>query len=428
MSRLVRAVAAACVVAALCAAGAVPASAAQRGPASVAQRVPAEVAHRAPANQKCVEAGPTVTQVPWGQRMLGPERVWPFTRGGGKVVAVLDSGVDAGHPQLEGRVLAGFDAVAGRGPANTDCLGTGTEVAGVIGARQPPAAGFVGLAPNVTILPIRVIAERFGNDNGADPQVLARGIVEAVTRKADVIVVSTITYQDSLILQGAVADAIARGVVVVAAVGDRGDARGGEVPTPYPADYEGVIGVGAIRESGDLWPKSQRGGYVDVVAPGENVVTLSRAGGMSIASRTAMAAGFVGATAALVHARRGDLRAPAAIARQLKRTAVPAPDGAGYGSGMVDPYAAVTARLGGASAQPLPEMPPPVTGESAAWARARDLAMIGTGVAVAAVLVVLAIAVVMPRGRRRFWRAGVAPAPKQETEPDEPGPPVQLFP
>ena len=98
--------------------------------------VPAAAAPRAPASQKCVEAGPTVAEVPWGQRMLGPERVRPFSTGGGEIVAVLDSGVDATHPQLKDRVLEGFDAVAGSGPANRDCLGTGTQVAGVIGAAS----------------------------------------------------------------------------------------------------------------------------------------------------------------------------------------------------------------------------------------------------------------------------------------------------
>ncbi|MDQ7906559.1 S8 family serine peptidase [Phytohabitans sp. ZYX-F-186] len=410
---LARTTAVVCVAAAMCAVGAAPAAAAPRAPA--------------PTNQRCVEPGPTIAEVPWAQRMLGPERVRPFTRGGGQIIAVLDSGVDAGHPELGGRVLAGFDAVAGSGPANDDCLGTGTQVAGVIGAKQEQSVGFVGLAPDVTILPIRVIAERPGSGNAADPQVLARGIDEAVRRGASVVAVTTITYQDSPLLQGAVANAISKGVPVVAAVGDLGDQRG-VIPTPYPAAYDDVVGVGAIRESGVLWGKSQQGEYVDVVAPGEKVLTLSRAGGMTVADGTALATGFAAATAVLVRSRRGMMQAQGGIGRQIERTAVPAPGGAGYGSGVVDPYAAVTARLAATSPEPLPGLPPLSTEESPAWARARDLAMIGTGVAVAAVLVVLAFAVVMPRGRRRFWRPAMAPKPHQETEPDEPGPPVQLFP
>jgi membrane-anchored mycosin MYCP len=411
VSRFARTTAVACVAAAMWAVGAVPAAAAPR----------------APAGQRCADPGPPVAEVPWAQRMLGPERVRPFTRGGGQIIAVLDSGVDAGHSQLGGRVLAGFDAVKGSGPADDDCLGTGTQVAGVIAAGQEQSVGFVGLAPDVTILPIRVIAERVGSGNGATPQVLARGINEAVARGASVIAVSTITYQDSPVLQGAVANAISKGAVVVAAAGDLGDERG-PIPTPYPAGYDDVVGVGAIRESGVLSGKSQRGDYVDVVAPGEKVLTLSRADGMALADGTAVATGFVAATAALVRSRSGGIQGQGGVARQIERTAVPAPGGTGYGRGVVDPYAAVVARLAAASPQPLPDLPDPSTGESPAWARARDVAMIGTGIAVAAVLIVLVVAVVLPRGRRRFWRSAVAPAPKQETEPEEPGPPLQLFP
>ncbi|GAA4459096.1 S8 family serine peptidase [Phytohabitans houttuyneae] len=410
MSRFARAATVFCVAAAMSTAGAVPAAA-------------------APARQNCVPAGPVIPAIPWAQKMLGPERVRPFTRGGGEIVAVLDSGVDASHPRLGGgRVLEGFDAVAGSGRADDDCLGTGTQIAGVIGASDSQATGFAGLAPDVSILPIRVVADRIGTGTGTTPQVLASGIRAAVARKADVIVVSTITYDDNVVLQAAVSEAINNGVVVVAAVGDLGDRRE-VVVTPYPAAYEGVIGVGAIRESGLLLGKSQQGDYVDLVAPGENVTTLSIGGGMSTATGTGVAAGFVGAAAALVHSRRGDLREKrGGIEQQLGLTAVPSPGGTAYGRGIVDPYMAVTARLGNVSAQPLPDLPPLATGESAAWARARDVAMIGTGIAVAAVLIVLVVAVVMPRGRRRFWRSGVAPAPKRETEPDEPGPPVQLFP
>ncbi|BCB82518.1 hypothetical protein GCM10022251_69700 [Phytohabitans flavus] len=411
MSRFARTTAVACVAAVMCAVGAAPAAAAPR----------------APANQRCAEPGPPIAAVPWAQKLLGPERVRPFTRGGTFVVAVLDSGVDARHPQLAGRVLDGFDAVAGSGRADDDCLGTGTQVAGVIAARQGQSVGFVGLAPDVTILPIRVVAERFGSGTGAEPQVLARGITEAVARGANVIAVSTITYKDSPVLEGAVANAVAKGIVVVAAAGDLGDERG-TIPTPYPAGYDDVVGVGAIRESGLLWGKSQQGEYVDVVAPGENVPTLSRAGGMTVAEGTGVATGFVAATAVLVRSRLGTMQGRGGIGRQLERTAVPAPGGPGYGSGVVDPYAAVTARLATASPEPLPDLPALAVDESPAWARARDVAMVGTGIAVAVVLIVVVVAVVMPRGRRRFWRTAVAPAPRQETEPEEPGPPVQLFP
>lgn len=358
--------------------------------------------------------------------MLGPERVWQFTRGGRVTVAVLDSGVDASHPQLAGRVTEGFDAVAGAGPANTDCLGTGTQVAGVIAARKSQSAGFVGVAPDVTILPIRVIAEQRAEGPVADPAVLARGITAAVDRGADVIAVSTITYTDSPALQAAVSNALNRNVIVVAAAGDR--ASDGN-PTPYPAaGYSGVLGVGAIEQSGEVWSASQRGGYVDLLAPGAGVVTLQRAGGMTTATGTGLACGFVAAVAALARAKRGASTPASDIRRVLLATAVPTAAGPEYGFGVVNPYAAVNDQVPRSSAEPLPALVRPSDEPSSEWTRSRELAIAGTLVALVAVVVVLVLAVALPRGRRRFWRSALAaPPPATDDDQDEPGPPVLLF-
>ncbi|HEU4422590.1 MAG TPA: S8 family serine peptidase [Pilimelia sp.] len=379
----------------------------------------------APADRNCAEPGEQIARIPWSQQMLAPERVWPFTRGGGMVVAVLDSGVDASHPQLGGEVSAGFDALAGRGRADTDCRGTGTQVAGVIAAWQTRSVGFVGLAPNVVILPVRVIADQGSGEPQAQATTLARGIRFALDSKADVIAVPVVSYTDDAALRAAVADAVRAEVVVVAAAGDLGDAEGGG-PTPYPAAYDGVIGVGAIGQTGAHWPKSQAGPYVDLVAPGADVVTLQRGRGMTVASGTGIACGFVAATAALTRANRGRL-AGDEVARLLRATAVPAPAGPVYGHGIVNPYAAVNDQLAEQAPAPLPALSPPTQGQPSAWLRSRDVAMAGAGLAGLATVVVLAVAIVLPRGRRGWWRAAVAPSPASRAEPEEPGPPVTLF-
>ncbi|MCW6010065.1 S8 family serine peptidase, partial [Micromonospora sp. CPCC 205371] len=192
----------------------------------------------------CADPGQVYTPVPWQQQMLGPDRVWPFTQGGGVTVAVLSSGVDAGHPQLAGQVSQGFDAVANSGRADNDCLGLGTQVAGVIAARQVSSIGFAGVAPRVTILPIRVIGDRGSGGAVAEPAILARGINAAVQRGANVIAVAAVSYTDSPALQGAVANAIGNGVVVVAGAGDAGRGRGGG-PPPGPARLAGGARAGA---------------------------------------------------------------------------------------------------------------------------------------------------------------------------------------
>src|SRR4029453_12032380 len=95
------------------------------------------------------------------------------------------------------------------------------------------------------------------------------------------------------------------------------------------------------------------GPFVDLVAPGVGVPTLQRGTGLILADGTAVAAGYAGAAAALVRAKRGDLL-PAEVLRLLVATASPAPRGEAYGAGMVSPYAAVTDQVVPPSGRPLP--------------------------------------------------------------------------
>ena len=122
---------------------------------------------------RCAQPGDTGSDTPWPHTMLALDSVWPFTRGGGTTVAVLSTGVDADQPRLRGHVLDGFDAMAGAGPADSDCTGTGTQVAGVIAAQAPigNGGGVTAVAPATRILPVRVIGRhRAGRTGGAGPR------------------------------------------------------------------------------------------------------------------------------------------------------------------------------------------------------------------------------------------------------------------
>jgi hypothetical protein len=374
----------------------------------------------------CAQPGPTFGSVPWQDDLLAPQRVWLSTRGDGMQIAVLDSGVDANQPQLRDHVTRGFDAVRNKPGANTDCLGTGTQVAGVIAAKPMNSTGLVGLAPGVTIVPIRVVADNASGTEPAEPAILARGIDAAVEQKVDVIVVSVVTYQDTPALARAVADAQAKGIVVVAAVGDLGD-KNDSNPDPYPAKYPGVIGVGAIDHTGQRWAKSQYGAYVDLVAPGADVVTLAPGHGMVSASGTGLAAGIVGAAAALVRARRSDSVQPNEIETALLGTTTPVQAGPGYGKGIVNPAAAINNDVVDAAPVRLPPLSGSATAGDPAAARSRDLAIAGAGVALVVVFLIVVGAATLPRGRRRFWRAILAAKAPASVEPDEPGPPLPLF-
>ncbi|WP_085945760.1 type VII secretion-associated serine protease mycosin [Actinopolyspora halophila] len=279
---------------------------------------------------------------PWAQELLAPERVWELTRGEGVTVAVVDSGVDATTPQLTGAVLDGVDVLTDSGgTADTDCLGHGTFVAGIVAARPDSGTGFTGIAPDATVLPVRDTRSK----QGGSAESMARGIREATEAGAQIVNISASTNYDDAELRGAVEYALSRDVLIVAAAAN--EAQEGN-PAPYPASYPGVLAVGAIDSTGERADFSQTGEFIDLVAPGVDVVSVGPGGpGHWQDSGTSFATPFVAGTAALVRAYRPELTA-AQVRHRLTSTAshpgTEVPD-EGTGWGVVDPYSAVTSVL-----------------------------------------------------------------------------------
>ena len=353
-----------------------------------------------------------VTDVPWPQRRYAPDRLSALATGAGIIVAVIDSGVDADHPQLTGRVVEGTDYLDPGGDGGLDCAGHGTAVASIIAATPHRGVGFRGLAPKAKILPVRISEQQIidGKESGRTVTAaqFARAIRWAVDHDADVLNLSVVLYKDDHLVRAAIGYAVERDVVVVAAAGnlhENGD------PRPYPAAYEGVLGVGAIGADGIRSAFSQAGPYVDVVAPGGEVLAATTGRGHKWQNGTSYATPFVSATAALVREYRPDLSAREVIARIIA-TADPAPGGArsdAYGSGVLNPYRAVTdTKAAGAAPPPvvLPDEPADPVTIAAAERRSHsreaslELAALGGGTAGVALL----LAVVLPRGARRRWR------------------------
>ncbi|MDI6098062.1 S8 family serine peptidase [Actinoplanes sp. NEAU-A12] len=371
--------------------------------------------------QNCAQPGEDRINGSWPRVMLQADAVEALENGGNTRVAVLSTGVDGGQPQLGERVLTGADTVDNAGGADQDCTGTGTQVAGVISGSRTGDGG--GVSPGSVILPIRVMPD---DPAGSEPtpDSLARGILTAVQNQADVIVVAAPVYDDEPVLKSAVSTAVAQGVVVVAAAGDLGSRDDGN-PDPYPASYPDVIGVGAIDQNGQISPDSQFGRYVDLVAPGVAVPTLQTGRGLVLADGTAVAAGFVGAAAALIRARERDLP-PGEVARRLIATASPAPAGPAFGAGVVSPYAALTARIVDSDARRIPALRPPRLPDDSAELRRRAIAV--NAAVVAAILAgALLLAAAALRRSRRQWRPGLSPRVAAPPEPLEPGPPVMLL-
>ncbi|SCE65256.1 type VII secretion-associated serine protease mycosin [Micromonospora viridifaciens] len=383
------------VLAAVLAAGSPAAPAAARAPAVCAQP---------PA------AARPVADPPWPQQRYAPDRLAPLATGAGVTVAVVDSGVDRTHPQLAGRVHPGADFLDPGGDGTRDCAGHGTGVASLIAAAPRPGVAFQGLAPGARILPVRVSEQQVveGRESGrtvgaAD---FARAIRWAVDHDADVLNLSVVLYADSPAVRLAIAYAVRRDVVVVAAAGNLHDSGN---PRPYPAAYDGVLGVGAIGADGTRSAFSQTGPYVDLVAPGSDVLMAAPGEGHRRAEGTSYATPFVAATAALLRQYHPELTA-AEVARRIVGSADPAP-GSDAGAGVLNPYRAVTESAGPAVAHPrrgtaLPEdRPDPAeVAQRTRRAAARDRALLVAGATGAATTVVVLLAVVLPRGARRRWR------------------------
>lgn len=383
------------------------------------------------------DSGQVVEEVSWHQEWLDPESIWPFTTGAGVRVAVIDSGVDSTHPQLDGQVLAGWDAVTNADGGTLDCVSHGTAVASIIAATAEDGVGFKGLAPGVKIIPIRIAEDDITQDPENATTELARlttAIRKAVDKGADVIDVSVVTYAPDAELESAIQYAISKDVVIVAAVGDQHRTDGQADLIPYPAAYDGVIGVGAIDATGLRETDSQVGSYVDLVAPGDTVIAATRAFGHTTWTGTSFAVPVVAAAAALVRSAEPDLTSTQ-IEQRLLATADPSRGGIGsqeYGIGVVNLYRAVTERASTAEPGVLAALPAesvdPVAEERAqAWHTTGVIAKIIAASVVFVTILVVAWALVLPRGRLRRWRPTRRPAKKSHLAASEIDDPQEAF-
>ena len=124
-----------------------------------------------------------ITDVPWPQQHYDLTALGAQTTGTGLTVAVVDSGVDAVHPQLRDAVRTGADMLVRGGDGREDCVGHGTAVASIIAGRPAAGTPFQGLAPGVTILPVRV-SERTDVEDRRWPVMPVMPVISATSRPA----------------------------------------------------------------------------------------------------------------------------------------------------------------------------------------------------------------------------------------------------
>ncbi|MEJ5914647.1 S8 family serine peptidase [Pseudokineococcus sp. 1T1Z-3] len=275
------------------------------------------------------------------------------------VVAVLDTGVDGDHPDLDDVLVPGVDVVDGTtGPRAgwVDPQGHGTHVAGIVAAEVGNGTGVEGLLAGARVMPVRVL----GADGSGSTAQVAQGVVAAVDAGASVLNLSLGASRSDEVLRRAVAYAGERGVVVVAAMGNDG-AKGS--PTSYPAAYDGVVAVAATDRADARASFSSSGPHADLAAPGAEVASTWTGAGYRYASGTSMASPYAAAAAAAVRGAAPGLT-PTQVEEVLEQTALdlgaPGHDDL-YGWGRLVPVAAVerARQLTAPPTGPAPEDPEP---------------------------------------------------------------------
>jgi subtilisin family serine protease len=289
----------------------------------------------------------------WGLEMVKAEIAWRTSTGVGAVVAVIDTGVQRDHPDLDDRLLTGFDFV-GDDPVEegdedddpTDGNGHGTHVTGIVAANRDNDEGITGVAPGARVLPLRVL-----DDDGAG---YADDTIKAVDRAIDSGVhVINLSLGDFLPLQSTLFDdpdyravlqrAVGAGIVVVIAAGNNG------LPKCENPNVEGIVCVGAVDNTRARSAFSSFGSNVDLMAPGgsglggsaEDVLSTYTGSGYESISGTSQAAPHVaGVAALLVSLGMTGEEAAGRIAATAADAGAPGPDGT-YGAGIVDAAAAV---------------------------------------------------------------------------------------
>ncbi|BFV57051.1 type VII secretion-associated serine protease mycosin [Kitasatospora sp. CMC57] len=322
------------------------------------------------ASAECKFPSNVVPSMPWSLQKVVLDQLWADVPGIGLIngknvrVAVIDTGVDAVNPQLRGKVEDDGSRLRDKsnngqlvpGTGVTDLVGHGTKVAGIIAAKKLPGIGFSGLAPEATIMAYR---QNDSQGNG-DVYTLVEDIKDAVARGAGVINISQDvratgeggSFPGRPELEAALALAESKNVVVVASAGNDGV----EADT-YPAAIKTVLAVGASDRNNERAPFSQYGEFVDVVAPGVEMLSTVPTDGHCVDNGTSFSTPYVAGVAALLKQKY-----PTWTAKQIRirimQTAqrLERKNNRFIGWGVVDPVKAVTSNT----------PPPPVDAEAPA--------------------------------------------------------------
>ena len=269
----------------------------------------------------------------WHLPKIGATTAWDVTTGDNVVIAVLDSGVDATHPDLAGRLIPGWNFYDNN--SNTaDVFGHGTLVAGSASANTNNGVGVASVAGNALIMPLRISA----TDGSASFSNMAKALTWAADKGAHVANISYQSVSGSATVASAAQYMKNKGGVTVVAAGNTGVEQ-----TFAPTDT--MISVSATTSSDAVASWSSYGSYVDVAAPGSGIWTTKKGGGYGSANGTSFASPVTAAVIAMMRSVNPVLP-PADLEKILISTAVDlgtAGFDKKFGHGRINAAAAVSA-------------------------------------------------------------------------------------
>lgn len=245
-------------------------------------------------------------QIPEGVRMIQAPAVWEKARHGkGNVVAILDTGCQADHPDLQRQIIGGqnFTADFNGDPDNyDDNNGHGTHVAGTVAASLRQGGGIAGVAPEAKMLIVKVL----NGEGSGDYAGIISGIHYAIDwtgpngEKTDVISMSLGGPEDVAELHEAVKRAVDAGIPIVCAAGNEGDDSHSTNEFAYPGAYGEVVQVGAVDFNRKIAPFSNTNNEIDLVAPGINIYSAYPGSKYATLSGTSMATPHVSGALVLI--------------------------------------------------------------------------------------------------------------------------------